>query len=97
METFEYYDREKNVVCIGTFTVVEECTPLTVDQLFIVPPDTDKGRRSDGIAGCCEGREKVSGYGLPIALKVKSVSGFHVNSQRGYGSWIMHRCYVEVQ
>lgn len=92
METIEYFNREKNVVCIGTFERVTDIALLEKGQLFIVPPDNQRG---NGKAGCCEGRTDVAGYGLPIALYVKNVSGMHVNTTKGYGSWAFDCCFIE--
>jgi hypothetical protein len=75
-------------------TLVKDDKPISIGQLFIVPPIVST-RPTNGIAGCCEGRHDSIGYKLPIALECKSVSDTHINS-KGYGSWIKDACYIEV-
>lgn len=89
---FEFYDRERKIVRVGTFRPVSDIAELEKGQLFIVPPDHS---RHNGKEGCCEGRTDVVGYRLPIALYVKSITSTHVNTTKGYGSWFYDCCYIE--
>jgi hypothetical protein len=94
METFEfeYFDRQRNTVCIGTFVQLNN-HPIKKGQLFIVPPFT----RYDKVKcpGCAEARENA-GHGLPIALYCKGTSDTHVSTENRYGSWAKDLCYIEV-
>lgn len=95
METkiFQYYDRKRDVVCIGTFIQVTDNTVLEKGQIFIVPLDVTG---NNGKAGCIEGRPNVSGYELPIVLYVNGITDSHVHA-KNHGSWMKHRCYIEIE
>jgi hypothetical protein len=96
--TLEYYCRKRNYHGIGTFHQLNDEEIKPGDE-FIVPHHdviypNFKDNRGNGIAGCCEGREKHPAYLKPLVLVCKSVTDNHVISF-GYGAWIKDRVLIE--
>lgn len=70
-QEIEYWDREKKVVCVGTFYRVtnKEETDLKAGQLFISPYHR-------------EGRESCAGYMMPILMTAKEIHSFGYGNWR---------------
>jgi hypothetical protein len=92
--TFEFFDRDRKMIRMGTLYQLND-REIKAGQLFIVPPTIDGRSRM----GCLEGRPESIGYMLPIALYAKGNHGSqnHVSTQKGYGSWIRDRCFIEIE
>lgn len=98
--TLEYYSRKRNYHGVGTFHVLgdEEIKPgdeFIVPHHDVVYPEFKNNNRGNGIAGCCEGREKHPAYLKPLVLVCKSSNETHIHTEGGYGSWIRDRILIE--
>lgn len=88
----QYYNRERGVVCIGTFYRLQWEHRLPVGTMFIVPPYIDHDGKMR--PGCQEARD-CDGKNMPIALHVKMDDQYHLTCERHGGAWAKDLCWIE--